>query len=770
MARSRPQMTSIDYVVIALSPALIMALVGSLCFFLLEVFYRGQYEARLTWIMFWFVLGTVLIARISMEEGAERASVYGIALAGAVAVAMMRFVDSPFIAWGLMALVWWCAHKLTWDCTLIDDSQDASGEGLLQIAGLDESETANEPHGKGQAAPESAEQQAPEGKRRKKKKSWWERLLEDPEERRRRPHAPGLWVVFFSLAALPLFGLGQAFVPADDLGRRRYVFWLLMAYVASGLGLLLTTSFLGLRRYLRQRKLEMPLTMTGAWLSVGAALIVALLLATLLIPRPSPEYPVEELIAGALGSPTRSASQHAMLNDSPGEGQGRRSGQPSDQSPPPPDAPPGQQGAGQQGQSSQSQTSQGQTSQGQTQQNGAEQGGNQSSGNQQSGNQQSGSQGSSSQNQQSSGQDQSQSGQGQQGSNQQNSGQQNSSQQGQSAGQNADGEQSQGQPSQNQQGQQEQGRQGQSRQGQGRQGQNGQGQSSEGQASGGRQGESSQKQNAENPPDRPPDEMKPEERQNDSESSGADSSAQQQDQNQPPQQGRNSSGGARAADQSQTREQQDQQQPDADSQQESQTAPEASNESPSRTLPRLPQLSNISMASWIRWLMYAAMAAAALFGFLKYRRQVLEFIRKLWEELKAIFSGLFGRKSAQEIEEQAETAPPPRPFAAFQDPFASGSAARSSPDQLVRYTFEALQAWAFERDAARRPDETPIEFASHLGAVAPHVAGDVRELARLYSQITYARGKLSPDCLPVLRRLWQQMRAASQPTAAVSAP
>ncbi len=326
MARSRPQMTNIDYVVIALSPALIMMLVGSLCFFLLEVFYRGQYESRLTWIMFWFVLGTVLIARISMEEGAERASIYGLALAGAVALAMMRFVDSPFIAWGLMALVWWCAHKLTWDCTLIDDSQDASGEGLLQIAGLDESEAGKEQQGKDQATLESAEEQTPDGKRRKKKKNWWERLLEDPEERRRRPHAPGLWVVYFSLAALPLFGLGQASVPASDLGRRRYVFWLLMAYVASGLGLLLTTSFLGLRRYLRQRKLEMPLTMTGAWLSVGAALIVALLLATLLIPRPSPEYPVEELIAGALGSPTRGASQHAMLNDSPGEGQGQRSG------------------------------------------------------------------------------------------------------------------------------------------------------------------------------------------------------------------------------------------------------------------------------------------------------------------------------------------------------------------------------------------------------------------------------------------------------------
>ena len=31
-----------------------------------------------------------------------------------------------------MVLIWWSAHKLTWDCTVIDDSQDASGQGLWQ--------------------------------------------------------------------------------------------------------------------------------------------------------------------------------------------------------------------------------------------------------------------------------------------------------------------------------------------------------------------------------------------------------------------------------------------------------------------------------------------------------------------------------------------------------------------------------------------------------------------------------------------------------------
>src|SRR6185295_13345175 len=84
---------------------------------------------------------------------------------------------------------------------------------------------------------------------------WWETLWE-PD---RRPHAPGVWVVYFSLAALPLFGIGGWFVPSADGPRRALVFGLLVIYVACGMGLLLATSFLGLRRYLRQRKLEMPM-------------------------------------------------------------------------------------------------------------------------------------------------------------------------------------------------------------------------------------------------------------------------------------------------------------------------------------------------------------------------------------------------------------------------------------------------------------------------------------------------------------------------------
>src|SRR5437868_5251609 len=149
MAQTRHQQTLADYVTIAMSPALIMAMVGSLVYFLLEVLYVGKYEFRLQWILFCFVFGIVLVARMSMRDDLSAPwGVYGFVLGLVVWFAICRFVqfdpDTPLapFSWainaGLMGLVWWSAHKLTWDCTYIDDQVDASGVGLMQAAGMEE--------------------------------------------------------------------------------------------------------------------------------------------------------------------------------------------------------------------------------------------------------------------------------------------------------------------------------------------------------------------------------------------------------------------------------------------------------------------------------------------------------------------------------------------------------------------------------------------------------------------------------------------------------
>ena len=268
MARNRSRGTLVDYLVAAIEPALIMIMVGSLMFFLLDMWYAGEFLERLRWILFWFVLGIVLITRVSMRIGSSLAKAYGIALGGAVALVASTLTGFQPILLVILGIVWWVTHKLTFDCTLLDEDQDA-GVGLLQESGLDPSALADQ--GPPPAIDDPAAMDAsllPENSGRKSGKG--------NDDEARRPNAPGVWLIYFTLASLPLFGLGQWFVPAVEEDRRTGLFVYFLAYISSGMGLLLATSFLNLRRYLRQRKLKMPAAMTATWLSTGAIVIVGL--------------------------------------------------------------------------------------------------------------------------------------------------------------------------------------------------------------------------------------------------------------------------------------------------------------------------------------------------------------------------------------------------------------------------------------------------------------------------------------------------------------
>src|SRR5262249_60806559 len=134
-----PRQTAVDYVTIVLSPVLIMGLVGSLVFFLIAVLYEdgGKWQGRLQWILFFYVFGCVLTARISMDgETASRFWLYGSLLALLTYIGLQIYVEYPpgvrelsfFVNLFLVGVVWWCAHRLTWDCTNVDEDVDMSGE------------------------------------------------------------------------------------------------------------------------------------------------------------------------------------------------------------------------------------------------------------------------------------------------------------------------------------------------------------------------------------------------------------------------------------------------------------------------------------------------------------------------------------------------------------------------------------------------------------------------------------------------------------------
>ncbi len=279
--------------VIALSPALIMTLVGSLCFFLIEVFYRGKMVGSVRWVMFWFVIAIVLVSRIAIEKTSEYAALYGLALAATVWFYLVRTQPAYLLGIVLLALVWFCAHKLVWDCTLIDDDEDSSGQGLLQ----------NRPTAK----PETKSKVEPKSKAKR------ERVASS---------SPGLWVVYFSLAALPFFGLGQALLPAGAAGSRRTGMILVVLYMSAALGLLITTSFLGLRRYLRQRYLRMPAMVAWAWLKLGVGVAFVILALALFLPRPGVNQAWTAL-RYQIDYRLQQASQYAARNNPPGQGAGR---------------------------------------------------------------------------------------------------------------------------------------------------------------------------------------------------------------------------------------------------------------------------------------------------------------------------------------------------------------------------------------------------------------------------------------------------------------
>lgn len=291
----RPRLTELDYAIIAVAPVLIMVLVGSLVLFSVGIFYDGPHVWRLNFIMCMFVLGIVANTRVGIEEGGARAAVLGGILGVCVLVAVMRFVPEGIVLTAvLLAVVWWLSTRLVYDCTVVAGSVDASQKGLMQwIRG----EVSDEEPPQPEVAPPVDQEHGVTGQGEEdsqQPKTMLEKLDAwiNPTNTK---FAPGAWVVYFSLAALPIFGFGQAFAGSRADDKKWYLFTLLVAYVFAALCLLVTTSFLGLRRYLQTRGLVMPLSMTGTWLGVGFGVVALVLIVVSILPRPNAEYELAQL-------------------------------------------------------------------------------------------------------------------------------------------------------------------------------------------------------------------------------------------------------------------------------------------------------------------------------------------------------------------------------------------------------------------------------------------------------------------------------------------
>ncbi len=626
MAKARLQGTLVDHLVAAIVPVLIMVMVGSLTFFMLDLWYQGPFLERLRWILFWFVFGIVLITRVGMQIG-DVAKGYGVALGGAVALVATSFAGSQPFLLAVMGLVWWATHHLTYDCTLMEENEDA-GVGLLQETGLGGEDAAAKSAMANQEPDElDSDPHRMEASLLGPSRPWWKFWGNDGT---RRPHAPGAWLIYFALASLPIFGLGQWLVPAVDDDRRSGLLIYTIAYIAGAMGLLLSTSFLNLRRYLRKRKIPMPKAMTATWLTTGGMVIVVLtFLSAALLPAIAG---VRSITGSAVSSGDRRASRWAVLRDSGVQGDGAQSeGKAASKSDEPQDQSGEEQGSGRTNDPNASKRT---------------------------------------------------GGKGREGGKNQAGGAKSGSPRGKSSS------------------------------------------SSKGNASGkqGKQSESAR----------------------DAGKSQGKSDSREDD----PQQKGESKG------------------EDQDSEEDQRSKDEQGQSQGSNSPSNTPSLS-LQTPGWLRIPILIVGGCFLLYGAFRYGPELL---KGLMAFLAALFGGLwFGGPRQHRGREEGEAAnqpiEPPRPFSSFPNPFDAGMDRQFAPNDLFVYSFQALEAWAFEAGLGRLPHETPVEFTRKLGVVKADLNSEANRLATSYVRIVYGGRVVKPEALQNLRVFWRTLEAQDLATA-----
>ena len=169
----------------------------------------------------------------------------------------------------------------------------------------------------------------------------------------------------------------------------------------------------------------------------------------------------------------------------------------------------------------------------------------------------------------------------------------------------------------------------------------------------------------------------------------------------------------------------------------------------------------------LKILFYIALAVAVVYLLWRYWPRVVAAMRQLLDELRDFWNRLWGRSSdleAQQSEAMLSEAQSHRPFSDFVDPFMAGTLGHLTPDRLVRYSFEAFEAWAREHGCPRELDLTPREFAALAAPRGTPLAADAHRLAQLYSQVAYAPGSIAAEQTESLRGLWYAMRGESPVT------
>lgn len=293
--------TVTDLLLDCLTPIMIVVMVYSVIFFLLDIrfVFTEVHDANLRWVAFCFVVGVVALNRLIAREGKEESFMYvgGLGMAiglytvvtttsydvGSVAGSFMNSVGvALFFNLTIVAFVWWLANRLTHECC-VDENRTAGDIGILTGTAR-RLRTAMEPKDKKPKIETTMDAVDPSEWQKPQRKAPPKPI--DASERLSKRH-PGISIFYFSVPVFIIFALGQRVVQHGGEMMVLAGHFYIGAYALSALSLLMLSSLAGLRDYFRSRRVHLPGGIGPFWIGLGSIMILMVLFGAIALPTPS---------------------------------------------------------------------------------------------------------------------------------------------------------------------------------------------------------------------------------------------------------------------------------------------------------------------------------------------------------------------------------------------------------------------------------------------------------------------------------------------------
>ncbi len=308
----RTDWTLTDSLLSIINPFLILVLLWSVVFFLLDVryVYTEVNDSNLRIVVFFFVLGIVAVNRIFATESVEDGVIYGAGLALAISLYVVISTSAYgtgsviynlvtgnnilafFSNMAVVIFLWWLTNRITYECC-IDENPGAGEIGITTSLS--------------KALGKSVQQESKASTSRGKQTDLFYELepidptqlgFKDPSAKditfnimgfgERLSKIPaGISILFFSIPVMGIFSLGLRVLVNGGQEMVNGGWFYLVLYVFSAALLLVMTSLGGIREYYRNRRVSLPSLLGITWVTLGLIIIIIAMVCAAYLPMPS---------------------------------------------------------------------------------------------------------------------------------------------------------------------------------------------------------------------------------------------------------------------------------------------------------------------------------------------------------------------------------------------------------------------------------------------------------------------------------------------------